>query len=642
MKKIVSILICLLLIITILPIAGSRNESQADEEGLDTRFDTDWWPMFHHDLNNTGYSTSPAPDTNNVRWSRNINCWVSLSPAIVDGKVYVGGRNSALHRGELYCLDASTGAIIWSNTDTIEGQVEVSPAIAYGNVYIGGGSLDTGFYCLNAENGNLIWNNQVYGAVYSDPAVVEGKVYFGSLGGRFYCLDAYTGEEIWNYTADDIIDSSPAVADGKVYFGSHDKNVYCLDAETGDSEWTYTASSYVMGSPTLANGKVYIGTFGTNGIFYCLDANTGEEIWTSSEIGGIYAPASGAIAYGNIYIGSMTHKKVYCLNAENGEQIWNFTADGGSYPHDGRIRSSPAVADGKVYVGSYDHKIYCVDAYTGALIWKYTTDYWVISSPSVANGYVYVGSIDENLYCFGEPIENYPPYTPSEPNPEDGAIDVDINIDLSWIGGDPDTYDTVTYDVYFGEVNPPPQVEWNQTETIFDPGTLEYVTIYYWQIVSWDNHGAFAEGPLWEFTTEESLESDLDCDGSLSWDDVEPGSILTDYFTVENIGNPGSELDWEIIDWPEWGSWAFIPSSGDDLTPEQGPVTVGVQVVAPDEENTEFEGEVKIINSGNPDDICTIPVSLITPCESLFVQFLEFLMQRFPLIGQILELMYSY
>ena len=50
----------------------------------------DWWPMFHHDLNHLRYSTSKAPNTNNTIW-RYTTCYeVDSSPAVADGKVYVG------------------------------------------------------------------------------------------------------------------------------------------------------------------------------------------------------------------------------------------------------------------------------------------------------------------------------------------------------------------------------------------------------------------------------------------------------------------------------------------------------------------------------------------------------------------------
>jgi len=100
------------------------------------------------------------------------------------------------------------------------------------------------------------------------------------------------------------------------------------------------------------------------------------------------------------------------------------------------------------------------------------------------------------------PPGNNPPYTPFDPDPFDGAIDVGLNVDLSWSGGDPDPGDTVTYDVYFDTTSPPPLVVSGQSGTTYDPGTMNYETRCYWQIVSWDNHGASTEGPVWSFTTE--------------------------------------------------------------------------------------------------------------------------------------------
>jgi hypothetical protein len=64
------------------------------------------------------------------------------------------------------------------------------------------------------------------------------------------------------------------------------------------------------------------------------------------------------------------------------------------------VTSSPAVADGKVYVGSQDRRIYALNASTGALIWSYLTGNWVRSSPAIAEGKLYVGSDDNKVYAF--------------------------------------------------------------------------------------------------------------------------------------------------------------------------------------------------------------------------------------------------
>jgi parallel beta-helix repeat protein len=359
------------------------------------------WPMFHHDLTHTGYSDSPAPNTEQIRWSYTTGDSVWSSPAVADGKVYVGSNDK-----NVYCLDALTGARIWNY---ITGDwVYSSPAVADGRVYVG--SYDNNVYCLDASTGTLVWNYTTGNGVSSSPVVVYGKVYVGSLDNNVYCLDAETGALIWNYTTGHLVGSSPAVVNGKVYVGSYDNNVYCLDAETGALIWNYTTGDLVCSSPAVADGKVYITS--NDRKIYCLNSATGEKIWnyTTKWTGMMnytmpLVYSSPAVADGRVYVGA-TDGNVYCLNATTGASLWNYTAGIG-------IGSSPAIAGGKVFVGSAGMdfgNVYCLDAITGIPIWNYITGGLVWSSPAVADGMVFIGSDYGTVYAFGNVVrsEDYP------------------------------------------------------------------------------------------------------------------------------------------------------------------------------------------------------------------------------------------
>ncbi len=70
------------------------------------------------------------------------------------------------------------------------------------------------------------------------------------------------------------------------------------------------------------------------------------------------------------------------------------------------VYSSPAVANGVVYVGNTGHFVLALKASTGAKLWSYrTVGDWVVSSPAVPNGIVYVGDYSAGccsaLYAFG-------------------------------------------------------------------------------------------------------------------------------------------------------------------------------------------------------------------------------------------------
>jgi hypothetical protein len=227
---------------------------------------------------------------------------------------------------------------------------------------------------------------------------------------------------------------------------------------------------------------------------------------------------------------------------------------------------------------------------------------------------------------------NDPPYMPYNPNPDDGETDVSINTLLSWSGGDPDG-DTTYYDVYFDPEDPNPTtlVSEDQTGKTYDPGELDSETTYYWKIIAEDIFGEITEGPIWSFTTR-APQPDLDCIGSLQWGDVGAGTTVTGNFTVKNIGDPTSELYWEISEFPEWGTdWTFTPDHGDALTPEEGEFTVEVSVVAPPDKNKLFTGVIKVINTNDPSDHDSIPVTLKTPrSKPVFINIFEKILNTFP------------
>jgi hypothetical protein len=133
---------------------------------------------------------------------------------------------------------------------------------------------------------------------------------------------------------------------------------------------------------------------------------------------------------------------------------------------------------------------------------------------------------------------------------------------------------------------------------------------------------------------------DLFCEGSLHFGNVSGGATVTDSFTVMNVG--GGLLDWEITKEPSWGTWTFDPDHGDDLAPGD-PVTVQVTGVAPKKKG-DYTSQITITNMENPEDTCTIDISMTTPrnkpfnMNMLFLIFLEQHPHLFPILRLMLGL----
>jgi len=327
------------------------------------------WPMFRGDLKHTGSSPAKAPDTNHTKWVFPTSDPILSSAAIVDGKVFVSCDDF-----NLYCIDINNGQEIWHFP--AGNRIRSSPAVADGKVFFGSDSTDNRVYCVDVTTHNEVWNYSADGAVVSSPAIWNGRVYVGTNSGRLLCLNENTGSEFWNYSCNsgappNAVYSSPAVTGGRVFFGSHDKNLYCLNATTKAVIWHYLSAGEITSSPAVVNGKVFFGTFD----------------YSNPRLNCVYAiPENDPNSDGVI--------------SEN-EVLWNYTAGDLVYP-------SPAVSDHKVFIGSKNRKLYCLDETNGAMLWNYTTGFTAnhveqngfISSPAVADGKVYVNAWNRSFYCF--------------------------------------------------------------------------------------------------------------------------------------------------------------------------------------------------------------------------------------------------
>ena len=93
---------------------------------------------------------------------------------------------------------------------------------------------------------------------------------------------------------------------------------------------------------------------------------------------------------------------IYCFDAETGGVAWKFVPDGYRATF-----SSPAVSGDILVVGeglhfTRDARVICLDigGEKGELLWEYRTSSHVESSPAIADGRVYIGAGDDGYYCF--------------------------------------------------------------------------------------------------------------------------------------------------------------------------------------------------------------------------------------------------
>lgn len=221
----------------------------------------------------------------------------------------------------------------------------------------------------------------------------------------------------WTFATSGEVWSSPTVKDGVVYFGSDDHFLYAVDVATHQLKWKFETGDLVRSRPAIAEGTVYF-TSDDNSL-YAVEAQTGRETWRFDmgkallprapiPEGWDYMQSSPAVAEGVVYVGA-ANPNFYAVDAGTGQEKWRFEA--GLY-----VRSSPAVVNGVVYFGDWRGKVFALDAQTGQEKWNFDTGRPVVPSPTVVDGVVYVGSKSPCVYaldaqsgqkrwCFSYPSE---------------------------------------------------------------------------------------------------------------------------------------------------------------------------------------------------------------------------------------------
>ena len=250
------------------------------------------------------------------------------------------------------------------------------------------------------------------GGDYAPAAVVADSV-FGSTGSDFghpksdVQLLVTTRPAPW-----------PQFRAGPAHPGSVPATSLITAANVASLTEAWQAPGIGASSPAVVGGVLYGGTnklyaYEASGASCAGVPKTCAPLWTMTPGGQL--ESSPAVADGVVYVGG-SDGKLYAVDAAGVANcggspttcapLWTATTGGviGEYP------SSPAVVGGVVYIGSDDGKLYAFDAAgvngcggapkTCAPLWTAATGGHVGSSPAVSGGTVFVGSDDGKLYAF--------------------------------------------------------------------------------------------------------------------------------------------------------------------------------------------------------------------------------------------------
>ena len=296
--------------------------------------------------------------------------------ATVGGPIYAG--ISILGDDVMYVV-ASGDAVYRMNTSgtiaymlQVGGDVRSSSSIAYDTtVYIA--SSDRNLYAFS-KNGNSVWSPMPTGGVLTATAVIDSianRLYIGVSNHNFIAVNRSTGSVAWNYFADDQIKQSAVVtADRKLVFVSNKGTLYGFNlnalASPAAPAWQIALPDTAPGPLAIdVQGNVYVGTSAGNLLKILLPADLPASILWRTSLGSAITSSPVIDANGMIYAGSI-NSKLFAVNPQTGSIKWEFATKG-------PIRSTPTISNiGNIYVANDSGEVYSLDTNKNVL-WRYQT-----------------------------------------------------------------------------------------------------------------------------------------------------------------------------------------------------------------------------------------------------------------------------
>ena len=372
------------------------------------------------------------------------------TPVIHGGRVFgMGYRGEGPELQEvLFCLDEASGKPIWEIgfsdflSDSVYERYSISSPVVdveTGNiVYLTTPGL---FGCVTREGesvwqhslmsefGRLTFPNSRTGAPIIDGDLVISHsitAHWGPEGparDRMYAFEKATGRHVWTSTpGENPIDNSLANpvfdwVDGRrvLYFTTGCGSLACIDARSGDPLWRYKMCGGGMNSTVVLHGDKVIAIHGsenldTSSIGRMVAVKAGAEpaagqpgpvvlgreaeVWRND----LDAFSSSPVIVGDRVYQTTSTGELACVDAETGAVLWRkkLATD--------QIHASPLAADGVLYVPMNSGAFFVVRPTDEGpeVLCEIQLEGNCLGAPAIAGGRIYVHTT-ERLYCFGKP-----------------------------------------------------------------------------------------------------------------------------------------------------------------------------------------------------------------------------------------------
>jgi outer membrane protein assembly factor BamB len=183
------------------------------------------------------------------------------------------------------------------------------------------------FYALDKENGEVRWGYDIRQdgiptEFHGDPLIADSLVVIASDGrgtGHVYAFVRETGKLHWKFPVARGVPTDLARDEHRVYAVTYHDSLLCLDLPSGQLQWSvageiFSRNRFSTHAPVTASKRVFFAT--SNHRIQVVHAETGKILWTRDFEARISSEM--LLHQERLYVGT-SDQQIYCLNQASGE-----------------------------------------------------------------------------------------------------------------------------------------------------------------------------------------------------------------------------------------------------------------------------------------------------------------------------------
>jgi outer membrane protein assembly factor BamB len=361
----------------------------------------------------------------------------------------------------VHAFDASSGRALWSRHTSDDGPT--APCGVRG--YVAYNTESCTLEVLHTKTGQAAWSHWLGDPMLAQPAIGGGLVFAAFPKQGAHWLGAYRlhdGGEVWAARLEHDVITAPVFAEGRLYLTTYDGSVLCLDPATGRVEWSRPQNA--TSAPWIYRGEAFVAqrdpveeeraeaageraarrertsSYGAarghllrslelkRAAYLMRDWGAGRKAMAhayDAEVGFGHAPAAAKLEHVEALLGEHSISRAWrhqgsrpvvvngvlydttgdVLEARDlaaDRLLWRWESPGA--PGE-RALTPPAVTGSRVYVGTFDGRIVCLDAAAGTVRFQVPVGSPVHWQPALHGGRICAGLQNGDLVCIetGDP-----------------------------------------------------------------------------------------------------------------------------------------------------------------------------------------------------------------------------------------------